>query len=176
MQDAAMHVAQRDAAAAPSTNTRPTRLTIDFTTGPSGGKYSPRNVGVAWVADAQKKWVHTFELWSGAANFGVFTTYTMAGGPDYLAVPPSTVPQMPPPADVITSATFVMHRAHAGETWDLKDASGNEVSDGSYTLVIEVAEDSMGHVFAIPFRKAGESAVYQGVDSPGLRDVTLRLE
>lgn len=165
---------------APSNHVRPTRLVLTFTTVPQNGRYAPSNIGAAWVADAQSKWVHTFELWASANFVRALSTYVTAGGPIYarpiLLGLPGMAPPVQVPPDVITSATLRMHKTHAGETWDLKDMNGNEVPDGRYSLVIEVAEQSIEQVHVFSFVKAGEPARRAGDGDGGVKDVQLSLE
>jgi hypothetical protein len=177
--------AARDAAAntdhaqtgSPSVSLRPTRLVLDFTTVSLNGRYAPKNGGVAWVADANGKWVHTFELWFGV-YYSALKAYPMAGGPDYV---PNFSPlgkplSVPPPPDVITSATLPVHRTHAAESWDLNDVNGNEVPDGNYSVVIEVVEQNPEQVYDFPFVKAGEPAQWTPADVPGLKGVKISLQ
>jgi hypothetical protein len=162
----------QDARADPAVpDPRPTRLVLDFTTVTLAGKFAPRNVGAAWVADAQGKWVHTFELWSGP-NFQVLAAYFAAGGPNYLPFLGSVTA----PPDVVTRATQARHAPHPTETWNLLDASGNEVPDGNYSIMIEVAEQRPELVYMIPFMKTGEPAHWTPLDTGNLMNVSFRLE
>ena len=142
------------------------------------GKYSPRNGGVAWVADAQGRWVHTLELWITAGESVALEDYTMAGGPLYAyagqpAIAVLGTVQAPP--DVITSATRSTPGSHTGETWNLEDANGVEVADGNYEVVIEVAEQIPAYVYRYPFAKSGQPIQLTFPDVQGLKDVKLSL-
>jgi hypothetical protein len=159
---------------APSVSIRPTRLELDFTTVSLNGKYAPHNGGVAWVADAQGKWVHTFEFWIGPF-YGALKAYFMAGGPNYVAIAPN-LSLAPVPPDVITSATLHTHKTHAGESWNLKDANGNEIPDGNYSIVIEVTEQNPEAVYEFPFVKAGKPAQWTPTDAGNLKDVRIALQ
>ena len=164
--------------AAPGAGGRATQLTLDFTTENRLGKYSPRNGGVAWVADAQGRWVHTLELWITAGDSVALEDYTMAGGPLYAyagqpAIAVLGTVQAPP--DVITSATRSTPGSHTGETWNLEDANGVEVADGNYEVVIEVAEQIPAYVYRYPFAKSGQPIQLTFPDVQGLKDVKLSL-
>jgi hypothetical protein len=164
-----------DAAAQQSLAPRPTRLVLEFTTMTLHGKYAPRNGGVAWVADAKGKWVHTFELWI-SGFFDVLRVYSAAGGPQYVRSDPALPPPVPPPPDVITRATLINHQTHAAETWNLKDASGNEIPDGNYFIMIEVAEQDPESVVTFPFMKAGKQMQWTSPDAAPVGNVKLTLE
>jgi hypothetical protein len=139
---------------------KPTTLTLDFTTKTQRGRYAPKNVGAAWVETTNGKWVHTLEYWAGKPNDAHLTRYNAAGGPNYatngelarvLGLPPYTTK---PPADVVAGPTLDMHKMHSGSMWNLKDATGKEVADGMYRVVIELTEvDSTGKSQEIPFVK-----------------------
>lgn len=152
---------------------RPTRLVLDFTTVTQHGQFAPVNGGVAWVADAQTKWVHTFDIWISAYRSAI-EFYLAAGGPLYSRS--NQLFGVQPPPDVITTATLPMHGPHAGETWDLKDVNGNEVPDGDYKIVIEIAEQRPEQVYELPFTKGGAPALWTLADGGGLADVKIRLE
>jgi hypothetical protein len=139
---------------------KPTTLTLDFMTKTQRGRYAPKNVGAAWVETTNGKWVHTLEYWAGKPNDAHLTRYNAAGGPNYatngelarvLGLPPYTTK---PPADVVAGPTLDMHKLHSGSMWNLKDATGKEVADGMYRVVIELTEvDSTGKSQEIPFVK-----------------------
>jgi hypothetical protein len=164
----------RPDAASPGQAPRPTRLVLDFTTVTQKGRFAPVNGGVAWVADAQGKWVHTFDIWISFAASSAIAVYTAAGGPLYSRS--DALFGVQPPADVITTATLPRHGPHVGESWDLKQASGNEVPDDSYKIVIEVAEEKPEHLYEFSFTKGGQPAQWIEADDRGLKDVKIRLE
>lgn len=155
----------------PPTGPRPTRLVIEFTTVTLNGRYAPHNVGAAWVADAQSKWVHTFEVWAGPF-YSVLDAYFAAGGPAYQPL----LFGMKPPPDVVTSATLRQFGTHAVEPWNLLDANGNEVPDGDYSLVIEIAEQATEIVYTYPFVNAGKAARWIAPDTGNMKDVSIGLE
>jgi hypothetical protein len=139
---------------------KPMTLTLEFTTKTQRGRYAPKNVGAAWVETTNGKWVHTLEYWAGKPNDAHLTRYNAAGGPNYatsgelarvLGLPPYTTK---PPADVVAGPTLDMHKTHTGSVWNFKDATGKDVADGMYRVVIELTEvDSAGKSQEIPFVK-----------------------
>jgi hypothetical protein len=172
-------VSPGDAGAGPPAALRPTRLLLDFTTVLQNGRYAPHNGGVAWVADAQGRWVYTFELWISINDSGPLKAYKAAGGPPYFWMHPiigfpQQMMQLPP--DVISSATFNTPKAHAGDTWNLKDANGNEVADGNYVLVMEFTEGEPEQVYQFPFAKTGAPTAWMPPDQGAFKDVKLSLE
>jgi hypothetical protein len=78
---------------------------------------------------------------------------------------------------VITSTTYRQHKAHTGDAWDLKDANGQEVTDGSYSIVIEVTEEGPepANAYQFPFEKGGRASVWMPPNAGYLADVTLSL-
>jgi hypothetical protein len=175
--------AAADASPAVTDLGRLSRLTLDFTTKTQHGKYTPANVGAAWVEDEDNRdsWVHTFELW-GSLSEDV-PVYTAAKGPLYnVLLGPNSWMFGPDagidPPDVITGATHRMHGPHS-ESWNLKDMQGVEVHDGNYRVRIEVAEEGGGGVeqlLTIPFVKAGKPIVVALPDSEFFSDIKLSLE
>lgn len=157
-------------------------LTLTFGTIPQGGKYAPTNGGVAWVEDEQGKWVHTFEIWISTIEISYLKKYIAAGGPNYAKLTSplgllgtGPAPVMPPP-DVISSATYVQHKLHSGDLWNLKDANGTEVPDGNYRVVIEVCEDTEEHAYEFAFEKTGQPFQSTPPDSGYLVAVTIIMQ
>jgi hypothetical protein len=166
----------------PPPTARPMILTLEFTTKTQRGRYAPKNVGAAWVETTNGKWVHTLEYWAGKPNDAHLTRYNAAGGPNYatsgelarvLGLPPYTTK---PPADVVAGPTLDMHKMHTGSMWNLKDATGKEVADGMYRVVIELTEvDSTGKSQEIPFAK-GATPVSVMMDYEFYSGVKLNLK
>jgi hypothetical protein len=118
-------------------------VTVRYTTVLLGGKYSPRNVGAAWVEDASGKFVKTLNRWATHEAFDLVTWRTASN--DNMV-------------DAITSATaanFGMRES----VWNLTDVDRQVVPDGDYTLKIEVTDShTAGTVFSIALHK-GPTAV-----------------
>jgi hypothetical protein len=78
---------------------------------------------------------------------------------------------------VITSATYRQHTLHPGYAWDLKDANGQEVADGNYSIVIEVTEESPEptNAYQFPFEKGAGAGAWMPPNAGCLADVTLSL-
>jgi hypothetical protein len=163
-------------AGAPQVPVRVTRLLLDFTIVTQNGRYAPRNVGVAWVADEQGRWVHTLELWCGDHFTYVFQTYSMAGGPPYRSDLAPQIPDPPTPPDVISSGTLFMPGPHTRDSWSLMDASGNPVPYGNYSIVIEVAEQDPEIVNVFPFVYAGVPGEETPAATSSVQNVRIRLE
>jgi hypothetical protein len=104
-----------------------------------GGRYSPRNVGAIWIEDGSGKFVKTIERWA-AIRSGDLRRWSSASGGwgfSFFGAPSAS----PDAVDAVTAATLTTHKAH-NPTWTMKDGSGAVVADGSYKVVLEVADGS----------------------------------
>ncbi len=100
--------------------------TFTVTTVSYGGNYEPKNAGVAWVADAQDKFVKTLKLWADKRKNHLIKWNAASSG--------NTV-------DAVTGATARTPQTHT-VFWDGKNSSGAVVNDGLYKIYIEFTEDN----------------------------------
>jgi hypothetical protein len=113
-------------------------LSFDVTTASQGGKYSPKNIGAIWVQNGSGQFVKSLEVWAAVRRKDL-TRYNAAIGGSSVAV------------DVTASATLSSHKAHH-VSWNMQDKSGAKVSDGKYTLYVEVTDsDATGQYYAVDF-------------------------
>ncbi|MFT3771629.1 MAG: DUF2271 domain-containing protein [Minicystis sp.] len=113
-------------------------LSVDFTTVTFKGKYSPRNVGAAWITDGNDKFVKSLEVWA-VKRIKYLTKWKGSSAGNEV--------------DAITSATKSSHGPHH-LTWDMTDVGGNVVPDGAYRLYVEFTEyDGNGKWTSIDFTK-----------------------
>jgi hypothetical protein len=118
-------------------------VTVRYTTVVLGGRYSPRNVGVAWVEDASGKFVKTLNRWATHEAFDLVTWQTASNNNMVDAI------------STATAANFGMRQS----AWNLTDVAGQVVPDGAYTLKIEVTDaHTAGTVFSVALHK-GPTAV-----------------
>jgi hypothetical protein len=191
--DAALHRVTPDSGRidAPDTGPRPAprpliKLSLDFTTEPGHGLYSPHNVGAAWIEDTNGKWLHTLEYWGSGLDADYLVRYVAAGGPAY-ASPGSLLgltPPLPRPPDLISSATLTVHQAHLGDSWNCRDANGMQIADGAYRAVVEFYE--VGGVLdasiqphptvEVPFEVGAQPLIVTPPDSAYFASVKLTLE
>lgn len=154
---------------------RPTVLTFEFTSVTQNGRYAPDNVGAVWVESASGQWVHTLEFWGNVPNGSHLNRYLSVSGPDYgsfFGIPVTTVPP-----DVVTTATLHMHKTHTGLSWNLENASGAAVPDGTYTLVIELTEaEAAGQFLEIPFVIGASATAPTLPSSPYYTGIKLTLQ
>lgn len=101
-------------------------LTVDFTTKPFGGQYSPRNVGAVWIEDGSGAFVKTLELWAKKRSKYLVKWKAASAG--------NTV-------DAVTGATRSSHGPHT-DHWNGTDVNGNVVPDGPYHLYVEFTEQN----------------------------------
>jgi hypothetical protein len=100
-------------------------VTLEFTTVPTGGKYSPRHVLAVWVTDANTNFVKTVCRY-GVKRQKYLTAWQTAREGD------ATV-------DGITGATRKSH-GPLTVTWDGRDAHGQALPDGAYLFFVEFAD------------------------------------
>lgn len=178
---AAGMAAAGNAGTGPVSTSTLTKLTFDFTTKTYSGKYAPKNVGAVWVEDMSGKWIHTLEYWGSTPNDVHLTKYVATKAPDYALYGPLDLLFMgkaqgshvtDPPPDVVSSATATTHKAHVGDAWNLKD-----LPDGTYHLVIEIAEDELSEKTAqVPFTKGAMPVTDMPADAPIVSGMKLTLQ
>lgn len=121
--------------------------TFTVTTSSYGGKYSPKNAGVAWVTDAQDNFVKTLKLWADKRKNHLIKWNASSAG--------NVV-------DAVTGATARAPQTHV-TTWDGTDANGALVNDGGYKIYVEFTEDNSasgntaGKWVAVNFTKGATS-------------------
>jgi hypothetical protein len=109
---------------------------VDYTTASTGGQYSPKNVGAAWIERGGGGWIKMLDGWFFLRGGNLGKLVGAAGGR---------------PLDAITSATLPNHRAHHN-TWNLLDSTGAPVAAGAYQLVLEVTDrNNASRSIVIPF-------------------------
>jgi hypothetical protein len=104
-------------------------LDVTVTTAPHEGRYTPRNVGAIWIANAAGSFVKSLDVWGNRrlTHVEAWNAATEAAG-----VPQDRV-------DAVTGATSATHRTHV-VSWDCTDHQGQLVPDGSYRVYFEVTE------------------------------------
>jgi hypothetical protein len=100
---------------------------LQFTTRPTGQKYSPRHVMAVWVADAKGGFVRTLMLRAKRQRGRLLTWQKSAAGNTAGLT------------DATTGATLRLHETITLD-WDCRDAAGKPVPDGSYQIMIEFSE------------------------------------
>jgi hypothetical protein len=137
-------------------------LEVTVTTAPHGGRYTPRNVGAIWVADATGAYVKSLDVWGDRrlSHVEAWNAATRAAG-----VPGDRV-------DAVTGATQATHRAHL-VSWDCTNHLGEPVPDGSYRVYFEVTEaNAAGPNHFETFEKGPTAATLQA-SAPSFADIAL---
>ena len=138
-----------------------TELEVSFTTESLGGRYAPKNVGAVWVTDSGGKLVKSLEVWA-RIRLRYLTGYAAARGSAR--------------ADVTATATMTNHKPHTA-SWDLKDAGGDAVPPGEYTLHAELTDTHMaGKTVTIPFDTSAGATTIEPPDSPGFVGIKLVIQ
>lgn len=147
-----------DAALEPVDPSKP--CTFEVRTLSQGGRYAPKNIGAIWIARADGSWVKTLELWA-SVRFRYLEAYRAANTTGNKV-------------DAVTSSTLRMPKAHT-VNWNLKDAQGQEVSDGDYQVQVEVTDDDKpGKTLSLPFKKTSSKFQASAVDNEHFHSVRLR--
>lgn len=104
-------------------------LEVTVTTAPHGGRYTPRNAGAIWIADAAGSYVKSLDVWGNRrlTHVEAWNAATEAAG-----VPQDRV-------DAVTGATVTTHRTHV-VSWDCTNHQGELVPDGNYRVYFEMTE------------------------------------
>jgi len=103
-------------------------VTATFTTTPSvgGGAYAPKNIVAVWVEDSSGTFVKTIGRWAGVREGSLVGWQQKSGGD----------------ADAVSGATRQNHTTALTVTWDLRNKSNVVVSDGTYTIRMELADEN----------------------------------
>jgi hypothetical protein len=115
--------------------------TLEFSTRPVEGKYSPKHVLAVWVCDADNHYLKTLQL-NAAKRKKYLSVWQAARGTDQ-------------PVDGVSGATLTQHKAHK-VVWDGTDAKGQPVPDGRYRFVVEYTSH----------HAAGPTATFEFIKGP----------
>ncbi len=121
------------------------------------GNFSPKHVLAIWVEDSDG-FVLSRKLRAVKRKQYLYTWNTQSGG--------NVV-------DAVTGETLLSHQTHT-VTWDCKDANGNLVPDGDYTVYVEFTEaHEQGPLRGIAFTKGTESVSLTPVEDANFKDLAL---
>ena len=138
-------------------------LTATVVTTSAGGKYSPRNIGAIWIADAGGHFLKTLTEWGSRRRQYLYKwqAATAAAG-----TPGNTV-------DAITSATLPSHGTRTGQ-WSCTDWNRRPVADGRYQICFELTDrDAAGPSDCVPFDKGRQGFTVTPADAPSFTARTL---
>lgn len=135
--------------------------TFVVTTGPQGGRYTPRNVGAIWIEDSSGAYVASLEVWASRYKRDLRQYLSALGSDD--------------DTDAVTSASLNSHVTHTA-VWTLTDSGGAAVLPGVYTLWIEVSEGGTGETYSLDFDTSAGPQVLALEDNAYYSDLALTLE
>lgn len=138
-------------------------LAVDVTTSAAGGNYAPRNIIAIWVEDDAGNFVKTLLAYaqSRITHLNIWQASTSEAGTEYNTV------------DAITGAT---KNSHATRTclWDGTDFNGILVSDGTYSLRMELTDkNNTGNYSSFPFTKGPESENLTPSNEPSFTSISI---
>jgi hypothetical protein len=158
---------EADAAAAPA-DAQPVAadaagevLIVSFETSPNGGPFAPKNVVAVWIQGSGNAFEKTIARWAGE-RAQYLVAWNAASGTD---------------TDAISGATRTSHTGRLTAQWDLTDAAGLPVPDGTYTIRLELADQNatlaeQNHQAIFTFEKNGTAST-QSVAGSGFLNVTI---
>ncbi|MEY4512567.1 MAG: hypothetical protein RLZZ450_4689 [Pseudomonadota bacterium] len=132
---------------------------LRVTTHPLGGAFAPKYAGAVWVQDEQGKWVKTLAVWA-TQTLRYLSRYVVANRDG------NTV-------DAVTSATLTEREEHV-LTWNLKNALGEAIPDGTYHVMLEATDQNgPGEVLDLPFMKGSAPQTIAPANTPSFENVEL---
>jgi hypothetical protein len=140
-------------------------LDVTVTTAPHGGRYTPRNVGAIWIADAAGSYVKSLDVWGNRrlTHVEAWNAATEAAG-----APQDRV-------DAVTGATSATHRTHV-VSWDCTDHRGQVVPDGSYRVYFEVTEANAAGPNHFEAFEKGSTAVTSRASATSFEGIELAFQ
>jgi hypothetical protein len=140
-------------------------LDVTVTTAPHGGRYTPRNVGAIWIANAAGSYVKSLDVWGNRrlSHVEAWNATTGAAG-----VPQDRV-------DAVTGATSATHRTHL-VSWDCTDHQGQLVPDGTYRVHFEVTEANAAGPNHFETFEKGATAVALQANAANFQGIELAFQ
>ncbi|HTV25550.1 MAG TPA: DUF2271 domain-containing protein [Polyangiaceae bacterium] len=136
-----------------------------MTTAPHGGRYTPRNVGAIWVADATGAYLKSLDVWGDRrlSHVEAWNAATSAAG-----VPRDRV-------DAVTGATQPAHSTHR-VAWDCTDHRGQLVPDGPYRVYFEMTEANAAGPNHFEAFEKGSTPVTREASAQNFADIVLSFQ
>jgi hypothetical protein len=141
-------------------------LSVSVTTSSAGGNYAPRNIVALWVEDANGNFVKTLLAYADKriSHLNTWQASTNAAGSEFNKV------------DAISGATKSSHATRTCQ-WDGSDFLGNQVSDGTYYLWMELTDkNATGNFSSFAFSKGNVSENSSPEDTPSFSSVSIAWE
>ncbi len=113
-------------------------VTVQVTTNPTSGKFSPKHALAVWITDSKGTFIKTLKIQANK-QMKQLKQWINSSKKDKT--------------DAVTGATLKKHITH-NITWDCKDLKKKIVADGDYFINIEYSEiNGEGPFIKIPFVK-----------------------
>ena len=128
-------------------------IDFEFSTVPYGGEFDPDHIVAIWI-EQDGAFLRTLQVHADNRREHLIA-WRLASGEDLT--------------DAITGATIKNAHGPLSGSWDLRDAGGNAVDSGNYTLKVEMTADNSnegsppGPVLEVPF-SLGASPVDESPD------------
>lgn len=138
-------------------------LSVSVVTSDAGGIFAPRNCVVIWIEDDQGDFVKT--LLSYADNYRT-----------YLNIWEASTTAAESPFNTVDAITGASVNTHATRTcsWDGTDVSGSIVTDGSYTVCMELTDkNATGNHSSFPFTKGEDTDNQVPLNQPSFSTISI---
>jgi len=141
-------------------------LTVAFNTSQVGGTYAPQNCEVAWVENSVGAFPKTIGRWCGVRRSNLVAWTSKVGPND---------------TDAVSGATRADHSGRLTAQWNLRDASGNALPDGQYTIRMETTDTnatmpSQNHQATFSFTKGPNAQIQTGLSNGGHTNVDITFQ
>jgi hypothetical protein len=134
-------------------------LSVSFTTGTANGEYAPRNVVAVWIEDNSGKFIKTL-LVNAQKRMKYLTNWLNNNSTGNKT-------------DAITGATSTTFGTLIC-SWNGVDTSGTLVSDGTYKLCMELADDNNSQNFScFSFKKGYSDDLKTPANKPGFSNISI---
>ena len=134
-------------------------LSVSFTTGTANGEYAPRNVVAVWIED----------------NSGIFIKTLLVNAQKRMRHLTNWSSKTPTGdnIDAITGATSTTFGTLIC-SWNGMDTSGTLVSDGTYKLCMELADDNSSENFSyFTFKKGNSEDLQTPANKPSFSNISI---
>jgi len=141
----------------------PGELTVSVSTSETGGNYAPRNIVAIWIEDNSGIFQKTLLAYAQTrkTHLNTWQSATAEAGTEFNVI------------DAITGATRPNHDTRSCY-WDGTDFNGNLLTDGEYTLWMELTDkNGTGNFSSFSFTKGEELFFAMPSDVPSFSSISI---
>lgn len=141
----------------------PGGLTVSVSTSETGGNYAPRNIIAIWIEDDAGNFQKTLLAYAQTrkTHLNTWQASTSDAGTEYNVI------------DAITGATRSSHSTREC-TWDGTDYNGNLLTDGNYSVWMELTDkNGTGNFSSFQFTKGEELDLQMPANAPSFSSIVI---